>query len=377
MGEMKSLTLNDKKYDGFVDPVARALASAAAVIQSASGESITLSDSSENKLFGLNIYGKTTQNGTPSPDAPVEMVSVGDSGSITVNVNGESESQSMTLAMPNGLLGIPVYSGGNYTDASGQQWVCDEIDLARGVYVRRVEQKVFDGSSDENWAVYQHTERGGYCRYEVDMAVGTRQNGYCDRFQIHTANTQNDGVGVYLGVDNKTIYVHSATGIASDINSWIAFLSTHPITIQYILETPVETTLSAEEIAAYNALRTYRDNTTITNDGVAYMELEYAMDAKEYIDSIAVPVARLSEVTLLASAWVGANSPYSQVITLDGITEYSKVDLLPSVEQLSIFHHKDLAFVTENEDGVVTVYSIGDKPANDYTMQVQITEVEV
>ena len=99
--------------------------------------------------------------------------------------------------------------------------------------------------------------------------------------------------------------------------------------------------------------------------------------AKEYIDSIAVPVARLSEVTLLASEWVGANSPYSQVITLDGITEYSKVDLLPSVEQLSIFHHKDLAFVTENEDGVVTVYSIGDKPANDYTMQVQITEVEV
>lgn len=85
--------------------------------------------------------------------------------------------------------------------------------------------------------------------------------------------------------------------------------------------------------------------------------------------------ARLASVTLLASAWVGENSLYSQVVAIDGITEYSKVDLLPSVEQLAIFHNKDVSFVTENEDGVVTVYAIGDKPTLDYTMQVQITEV--
>jgi hypothetical protein len=47
------------------------------------------------------------------------------------------------------------------------------------------------------------------------------------------------------------------------------------------------------------------------------------------------------------------------------------------VEQLAIFHSKDVAFVTENEDGVVTVFAIGDKPALDYTMQAQITEVAV
>lgn len=83
----------------------------------------------------------------------------------------------------------------------------------------------------------------------------------------------------------------------------------------------------------------------------------------------------LASVTLLASAWKGENSLYSQVVTIDGTTEYSKVDLLPSVEQLAIFYNKNVAFVTENEDGVVTVYAIGDKPTNDYTMQVQITEV--
>jgi hypothetical protein len=45
------------------------------------------------------------------------------------------------------------------------------------------------------------------------------------------------------------------------------------------------------------------------------------------------------------------------------------------LEQLAIFHNKDLAFVTENDGGVVTVYAIGDKPTDDYTMRVSITEV--
>ena len=87
--------------------------------------------------------------------------------------------------------------------------------------------------------------------------------------------------------------------------------------------------------------------------------------------------ARLASVYLDASAWTGADSLYSQVVSIYGVTEYSKVDLLPSVEQLAIFHNKDVAFVTENEDGVVTVYAIGDKPTQDYTMQVSITEVLV
>lgn len=85
----------------------------------------------------------------------------------------------------------------------------------------------------------------------------------------------------------------------------------------------------------------------------------------------------LTEVTLRASEWVGTGNLYSQVISVNGITPYSKVDLLPSVAQLAIFHNKDVAFVTENEDGIVTVYAIGDKPTQDYTMQAQITEVTV
>jgi hypothetical protein len=87
--------------------------------------------------------------------------------------------------------------------------------------------------------------------------------------------------------------------------------------------------------------------------------------------------ARIANVTLLAANWVGNKNPYSQVVEIEGVTENSQVDLTPSIEQLVTFYDKDLGFVTENEDGVVTVYAIGQKPENDYTIQVTITEVDV
>jgi hypothetical protein len=86
-------------------------------------------------------------------------------------------------------------------------------------------------------------------------------------------------------------------------------------------------------------------------------------------------VAVVGGVTLLASGWTSNGNLHSQVVTLSGVTENSQVDLTPSVEQLVVFYEKDLAFVTENEDGVVTVYAIGQKPTHDYTIQVTITEV--
>jgi len=105
-----------------------------------------------------------------------------------------------------------------------------------------------------------------------------------------------------------------------------------------------------------------------------------AEDLKKIADDVANKLAtearaKIADVVILASKWVGTTSPYSQVVAVEGATENSQVDLTPSVEQLAIFHQKDLAFVTENEDGVITVYAIGQKPENDYTIQATITEV--
>ena len=94
------------------------------------------------------------------------------------------------------------------------------------------------------------------------------------------------------------------------------------------------------------------------------------------ISELTVAASTITEVTLLASRWTAASGYYYQTVSISGVTENSKVDLLPSIEQLAIFHEKDLAFVTENVGGTVTVYALGDKPANNYTMQASITEVD-
>ena len=82
-------------------------------------------------------------------------------------------------------------------------------------------------------------------------------------------------------------------------------------------------------------------------------------------------------VTLLADAWEGTVSPYRQEVTINGVTNRSKIDVQPDADQLSIFYEKDVAFLAENEDGKVTILCIGQKPANDYTIQVTMTEVIV
>lgn len=86
---------------------------------------------------------------SPSPDYPQEIVTAGSDGSIDITVSdGADQNQQLSIQTPNGLPGIPISSGGNYTDADGQQWVCDEVDFERGVYVQRI-QKIL-GYSDES-----------------------------------------------------------------------------------------------------------------------------------------------------------------------------------------------------------------------------------
>ena len=379
MSEMKSLTLNGEKYDSFVDVTARALSVGSAIIGSTSGENITLYDASNYNLLDLHIYGKTTQDGTPTPDAPVELVSVGDSGSITVNTTGKKDSKSMTVATPNGLPGIPVSSGGNCIDENGQKWICDEIDLAEGVYIQRCGHYVFNGT--EEWASFL-SRPDTYAYTYTCVPRSERQHELRIRCNIGTGRSWEDSsYCLFINEYEQFVVGEAALQGSANVDEFKVILANHPIEVIYPLETPIETPLSEEELAAYADLRTYRNQVTVSNDAGVHMEIEYVMDAKKYIDNLVISgggsVARLTSVTLLASSWTGSKSPYSQVVSIPGVTEYSKVDLLPSVEQLAIFHEKDVAFVTENEDGVVTVYAIGDKPLLDYTMQAQITEVLV
>ena len=92
------------------------------------------------------------------------------------------------------------------------------------------------------------------------------------------------------------------------------------------------------------------------------------------IETNYLPV-RVTTITLLADKWTGNESPYSQVVSVPSITANSQVDLKFTYEQWEMLHDKEISFTSENVDGVVTIYAIGNKPTYDYTLQVTITEV--
>ena len=88
------------------------------------------------------------------------------------------------------------------------------------------------------------------------------------------------------------------------------------------------------------------------------------------------PIVPADSVTLLASAWESDGDTHHQVVKVPGVTAHTKIDLQPTAEQLAEFHYKVLAFVAENDNGIITVYSIGDKPTGDHTIQITKTEVQ-
>lgn len=85
----------------------------------------------------------------------------------------------------------------------------------------------------------------------------------------------------------------------------------------------------------------------------------------------------LRQLSLPAADWKGAVSPFFQSVELADLSVRSKVDLLPSFQQLEMFRQMELALTTQNDSGVLTVYAIGQCPREDLTLQAAITEVVV
>lgn len=90
---------------------------------------------------------------------------------------------------------------------------------------------------------------------------------------------------------------------------------------------------------------------------------------------VVAPTVPTASITLPAYAWQGSASPYSQVVALAGVTSHTKVDLQPTLAQIDLLHERATGFFAVNQDGVVTVYAIGNKPTDDFTIQVTLTEV--
>lgn len=78
-------------------------------------------------------------------------------------------------------------------------------------------------------------------------------------------------------------------------------------------------------------------------------------------------------VSLPVSGWKNAVSPFMQVVTVNGVSLNSKVDLQADVTQAEKL--KRTALLAVNDSGTVTVYAIGDKPGSDLSLQAVLTDV--
>ena len=301
------------------------------LIGTETGNPVSASDAFSAPLCGLTVYGRSTQDGTPSPDNPAPIVSAGDSGNVAVKATGRNllnipdgsgtargvtvtakdglisisgtatssgyakldiqpfiasgvvilsssitspkvklvsetwgvilslgtadkmsdmatrivfivtegqtynltgvkvqlelgttatayspyREQLLTLPTPNGLPGIPVTSGGNYTDPTGQQWVCDEVDFGKSVKVQRIDKGAFD-----------------------------------------------------------------ATKALAEQNA--------------ILATPIETPLTPAELTAYKALTTYAPNTVVQASDGAGLKLDYQRDVNIAIKNLEDAIASMT-----------------------------------------------------------------------------------
>lgn len=193
-------------------------------------------------------------------------------GSVALPYEPYKTPQSVHLSTPNGLAGLKVSSGGNYTDASGQQWICDEIvcnERGTGKRIQRIgRSKVSDNLlapvtlSNGNIAlaiseIFDISSSNQEALFTMAPVLDASDP---DRFE--TGNAYSDGTGfVIVGTPDDTLL-----SLATKYGN-CEFL--------YVLAEPVETDLSTEEIAALSALHTYYPTTTISNDAGCDMTAAY------------------------------------------------------------------------------------------------------
>ena len=199
------------------------------------------------------------------------------------------------LTLPYQLNAIPVSSDGNYTDEEGQQWVCDEIDFERGMYIQRVGIKVgIDGFQETNSANSDMSLRIVCNMNDIEKVKFTPI--ICNKLRWEKKSSYTDD-GTYISTSETALgrVCVRVEGIKT-MEEYQEILA--DMQYFYILATPIETPLTTEEINAYKSLYTYDGTTIIDNDAGCYMEATVSQDTKYYIDS---KIAELS-AAIVASA---------------------------------------------------------------------------
>ena len=265
------------------------------LIGTETGTTVSAADAFAAPLCGLTIYGRSTQDSTPTPDAPVPIVSAGNGGTISVTIgDGADERQTITLQTPNGLPGIPVKSGGNYTDENGQQWICDEIDLTRGVRVQRVGSYTLKNITMHGFDNLANNYRIMNATEIEKKASGTVYSLLCTDYENNQVDQwawpeKNNRIS-WSGDPYRQLRVYDERDQAEIIES----LNSGNVRVDYVLGDPVETPLTDAEIAAYKALAVYAPAIAAEVADGAGIRLSYQKDVNLVIKNLEDAIASMT-----------------------------------------------------------------------------------
>ena len=363
--------------------------------------SYTINNTVDYPLVGLNLYGKSTQDGVPTPEAPIDIVSVGDNGfdiiskddthfnllsvrdsggeiitkqpvstavkagesaaftvaasgdgltylwqwsidsgttwqntsnktasykvtvkqiyngykyrCVVTDANGNSEISNtgtlyvfsddcevkmeiiVTDALP--LCGIPVDSGGNYTDSNGQQWFCDELIYnadGTGTIIKRCKKMTL--TSKEIRLMVEYPSLGNYFITTIvaDTASSLRpiSNIFVGVSLGYANNTENRKYFRCFIMDNGAIILRNSVTENDKfptLESMQNFVDSNDAYIVYPLAEPQEIELTSEEMTALRQLQTYNGMTNISNSDNANMDVKYCTDKS--LSECVLPIA--------------------------------------------------------------------------------------
>lgn len=175
------------------------------------------------------------------------------------------EPQSLSISTPTGLPAIPVDTDGNYTDANGQQWIADYVDLKRGKLYKKVTRLNLKDVDTMFITHGFHSNGNGYLSIDVKN-MNKKYLPISNRYKSSRLSMENGYV--YIPKDNIVVIVDDRftdkqTAIKLVQNTYVI----------YALTSQIETDLTPEEIQAYKNLVTYAGTTIVENDAECYMEV--------------------------------------------------------------------------------------------------------
>lgn len=218
-----------------------------------------ITDSDNGKIRDMMIYGKSSQDGTPTPENPVEIKSV---VNPTVKVTNEDGLKVQLVTLNNITLNaISVSSGGNVT-INGQQYVADYVDVERGKLIRMCKEKVFDGT--EKWR-----SESSYMVADMPNFSYVDNNNHkhityllCNKYKVSTTIGDNDNL-IFVRINGDGVVIKD-TLHQSTVDDWKKYLNDNPCIVHCLSAIPEEIDLTTEEIIAFKSLVTCYPTTNIS-----------------------------------------------------------------------------------------------------------------